>query len=204
MLRLCFVKGIIMSNINKILVTVVACVFMVCVACVSIVGIVTSNKDDTTTTTTLPEPQQTQSTAGTSSPAQGTAQTTTKAQDNSVSGTTTTKAPTSAPSSASAAVTGDLAKDIIGKWTDSAGMSGYEFLEGGKVNMTYVDLAGFGVPFDGKASGLYTLEGDTLTVKFSIYTATIKKVYRISIKENELSMYDLEDFEASTYARVTQ
>lgn len=173
---------------------------MVCIASVSIVGIVTSNKNDTTTTTTLPEPQQTQSTAGTSSPAQ----TTTKAQDNSVSGTTTTKASTSAPSSASAAVTGDLAKDILGKWTDSAGMSGYEFLEGGKVNMTYVDLAGFGVPFDGTASGLYTLEGDTLTVKFSIYTATIKKVYRISIKENELSMYDLEDFEASTYARVTQ
>lgn len=195
-----------MSNINKILITVVVCVFIICVASVSIVGMVTSDSKQVTTTapsTNLQAESTTEATTtapAVSKPVAGTAQPTSAAS------TTTTAASTSSTSvPSSAAVTGNLSADILGKWTDSAGMSGYEFLEGGRVNMTYVDLAGFGVPFNGKASGLYTLEGDTLTVKFSIYSATIKKTYRVSVSENELSMFDLEEKETSTYARtVTQ
>jgi len=181
---------------------------MICVASVSIVSIVTSNEKETTTTTDAPTgqyapaPESTTDVPPVSAQAQSTSQTTTAMPQNDAS--TSTTYPSTVPSStADPAVTGNLEADILGKWTDSAGMSGYEFLEGGRVNMTYVDLAQFGVPFNGKASGLYTLEGDTLTVKFSIYTATIKKTYRVSVAQNELSMYDLEERETSTYARAS-
>jgi len=195
-----------MSNINKILITIVSCVFMVCVASVSIVGIVTSNKNETTTAAADTQPQQGgEGTTAAGAPVasgdtQGTSQTTTvKPQDTS---STASAQPSTTQTTASPAVTGSLESDILGSWTDSAGMSGYEFLEGGKFNWTYVDLAGFGVPFNGKTSGVYTLEGDTLTIKYSIYSATIKKMYRVSVSQNELSMYDLEEHETSTYVRV--
>jgi len=197
-----------MSNINKILITVVSCVFMICVASVSIVSIVTSNEKEPTTTTDAPPSQYAPSGEGTadvppvSQQLQSTSQTTT-AKPQTDASLTTTSPSTASSSTTASAVTGSLETDIIGKWMDSAGMSGYEFLEGGRVNMTYVDLAQFGVPFNGKATGLYTLEGDTLTVKFSIYTATIKKTYRVSITQNELSMFDLEERETSTYARAS-
>ena len=189
-----------MSNINKILITIVSCVFMICIASVAIVSIVTSNKEEATTGTATAAPVEivTDTTAPTASaPAQSTG-TTTPAP------TTATTAPsTSSQTDASAAVTGDLATDILGSWKDSAGMSGFEFLEGGKVNGTLFDLAGFGVPLDGTTPGTYSLEGDILTIKFSIYTATIKKTYRVSISQNELSMYDLEEHETSTYMRAS-
>lgn len=196
-----------MSNINKILIAVVSCVFMICVASVSIVSIVTSNQKETTATTDAPPSQYIEPDTSTtqvpsvSQQVQSTSQTTTASSQQA---STATTAPSEAsPSTSASAVTGDLAADILGLWKDSAGMSGYEFLEGGKFNWTYVDLAGFGVPFNGKTSGLYTLEGDTLTVKYSIYSATIKKTYRISITGNELSMYDLEEHETSTYLRAS-
>lgn len=189
-----------MSNINKILITVVICVFMICVASVSIVSIVTSNKSETdtavTTTTTAPASQYEET------------QSTTQAAPTSVYTETSAVTTTTAPATTTAPVTSVPASEgletaILGKWTDSSGLSGYEFLEGGKVNWTYANLGQFGVPFDGYATGLYSLEGDTLTVKFSIYTATIKKTYRASVNGNELSMYDLEEHETSTYARVS-
>lgn len=196
-----------MSNTNKILIAVVSCVFMICVASVSIVSIVTSNQKETTATTDAPPSQYIEpDTSTTQAPSvsqqvQSTSQTTTASSQQA---STATTAPSEAsPSTSASAVTGNLAADILGLWKDSAGMSGYEFLEGGKFNWTYVDLAGFGVPFNGKTSGLYTLEGDTLTVKYSIYSATIKKTYRISITGNELSMYDLEEHETSTYLRAS-
>ena len=196
-----------MSNINKILIAVVSCVFMICVASVSIVSIVTSNQKETTATTDAPPSQYIEpDTSTTQAPfvsqqVQSTSQTTTASSQQA---STATTAPSEAsPSTSASDVTGNLAADILGLWKDSAGMSGYEFLEGGKFNWTYVDLAGFGVPFNGKTSGLYTLEGDTLTVKYSIYSATIKKTYRISITGNELSMYDLEEHETSTYLRAS-
>ncbi len=197
-----------MSNINKILIAVVSCVFMICVASVSIVSIVTSNEKETTTTTDAPPSQYAPSDESTtdslavSGQTQSTSQSTTvKPQTDS---TTTTTAPSEAsPSTSASDVTGNLAADILGKWNDSAGLIAFEFLEGGRVNMTYFDLAGFGVPIDGTSPGTYTLEGDVLTIKFSIYTATIKKTYRVSVSQNELSMYDLEEHETSTYMRAS-
>lgn len=190
-----------MSNINKILITIVACVFMISAASVGIVSIVTSDKKEAATTTTAPANITNEADTQASLQTPATQQNTTTQPPVSTSAapqSTTTTAPST---SAAQGTTGDLSKDILGKWMDSAGMSGWEFIEGGKVNWTYVDLEQFSVPFNGKTSGVYTLEGDTLTVKFSIYSATIKKVYRVKVSGNELSMYDFEEFETSTYIR---
>ncbi len=95
-----------------------------------------------------------------------------------------------------------LAELLIGKWTDSAGMSGFEFFEDGKASFTYANLATLGISFDGKIeNGTYTLEGNTLTVAYSIYTATIDKKYEISIENDVLKMKDLEELETVTFVR---
>lgn len=95
-----------------------------------------------------------------------------------------------------------LAELLIGKWTDSAGMSGYEFFADGRVSITYVNLEGFNIPFEGKAdNGAYTLSGDKLKISYSIYTATIDKTYTIAIANDTLTMRDIEDGNVSTYRR---
>lgn len=96
-------------------------------------------------------------------------------------------------------------KLIIGKWRDSADMSGYEFFEDGTVEITYVNLTVpvINMPVNGTTKGTYTLEGDTLTTKFSIYSATIDNYFKIKVSEKELSMTNLEEFETATYMRVT-
>ncbi len=121
----------------------------------------------------------------------------------STSAETVTSAETTAMST-TAVPAKSLAEQILGKWMDSAGMSGYEFFSDGRVAITYANLEGFNIPFDGTAdNGVYTLEGNRLTVKYSIYTATIDKKYEISIDGDTIYMKDLEDFETATYRRVT-
>ncbi len=93
---------------------------------------------------------------------------------------------------------------VLGKWRDSADMSGYEFFSDGTVEMTYVNLTVpvINIPVNGVAKGTYTLKGDKLTTKFSIYSATIENNYKVQINGSELTMLDLEENEKSTYMRV--
>lgn len=99
-----------------------------------------------------------------------------------------------------------LAQQILGKWTDSANMSGYAFYEDGTVEVTYVNLTVpiVNIPINGTAKGVYTLEGDKLTTKFSIYSATIEDSFTVKIEKNILSMYNLEERETSTYSRASE
>ena len=98
-----------------------------------------------------------------------------------------------------------LAEEIVGKWTDSAQMSGYEFFSDGTVIVTYVNLTVpvVNLPINGTAKGTYSLSEDNLTVKFSIYSKTIENNYKASIENNALSLYDKEERETATYERVT-
>lgn len=98
-----------------------------------------------------------------------------------------------------------LSELIIGKWTDSANMSGYEFFADGTVNVTYVNLTVpiLNIPVNGTAKGTYTLDGDMLTTKYSIYSATIEGKFRVSVENNMLSMYNLEEHETATYTKDT-
>ena len=168
-----------MSQSNKILIGIVGGVLAVCLAVVGVVSLANggNNEPDTTVTSGTTALQEVATTVpSTTAPVQ-----------------TTTAVTTTAP---------DLRSQLIGKWTDSAGMSGYEFLANGSVKMTYVNLSVFNIPFDGTADGVYILEGDKLTIKFSIYTATIENNYTVKIDGKMLSMYNLEEHETSTYTRV--
>ena len=50
----------------------------------------------------------------------------------------------------------DLSKEILGKWVDSTGMSGYDFHSDGTVDVTYVNLTipVLNIPINGSARGI--------------------------------------------------
>ncbi len=168
---------------KKIIVIAVSAVLVLALAGVGIYGAVTSaDKPADETTTAI---------------AQGADVTVTETEQDGSTGTTTPVSTTD-PGAA-------LAEAILGKWTDSANMSGYHFYEDGTVEMTYVNLTVpiINVPINGTSKGMYTLEGDKLTTKFSIYSATIENTYTVKVENNMLSMRDHEDGETATYARAT-
>lgn len=98
-----------------------------------------------------------------------------------------------------------LGKEILGKWTDSAGMSGYEFFENGKVTVTYFNLTVpiLNLPLSGTADGTYTLNGDRLEIAYSIYSKAIDYRFTASVENNRLSLKNLEDGDVSVYMRGT-
>lgn len=118
------------------------------------------------------------------------------------SSTTAQSAPqTTAPTTTAATVE----QQIVGKWMDSAQMSGYEFFTDGRVTVTYVNLTVpvIDLPINGTANGTYTIIGSTLNIKFSIYSRTISKNFEIvSISNRELVLRNTEDNEISTYSFV--
>ncbi len=97
---------------------------------------------------------------------------TTSATSAGISENTTVSAPVSTTQATT--VASQLEELILGKWIDSANMSGFEFFSNGTVAFTYVNLESFNIPFEGKAeNGVYVIDGDILTIKYSIYSATI-------------------------------
>ena len=190
-----------MSKSNKIIVIAISVTVAFCLTVVGITSLISSDKDNTDVSVTA--------TQEASADANGNVQESTQspAENSDVSESNATVPPSAQSSAAQTAPTTASAQDlsgaILGKWMDSAGMSGFEFSADGKVSFTYVNLSSFGVPFDGTArNGLYTLEGNILTIKFSIYTATIEKEYEVSIENDVLSMRDIEEKETSTYTRA--
>ena len=106
----------------------------------------------------------------------------------------------------SESTTGDnLSLAILGKWMDSANMSGFEFFNDGTVTVTYVNLTipFINLPISGTANGTYTLNGTELTMKYSIYTKTITKRYFASVNGTELSLRDLDEGDESTYHQAS-
>ncbi len=139
-----------------------------------------------------------------------------KNNNNGNSPDTATAAPTAAAQSnvsGTSAETGttvneadQLKTQLIGKWMDSANMSGYEFFENGSVNVTYVNLTVpvINLPINGTTTGSYTLNGNTLTVSFSIYQKTITDTFTASIENNALTLVNREDGDKATYQRQTE
>lgn len=193
-----------MTNINKILITVVVCVFMICVASVSIVKIVTtSDKTETTAQVeAFSEESTTISAEGSTDAIEAPVTSTQTSADPSQTDSDTTAAVTDA--AGSTAVAGDLQQQLLGKWSDSLGMLGFEFYEDGTVNTTYFDLKQLiGLDLSGSTKLPYTLEGDILTIKFSAYTGSAQWQFRVSVNGNELTMYDLDNRSTAVYTRVS-
>lgn len=100
----------------------------------------------------------------------------------------------------------ELSELILGKWTDSADMSGFEFFPDGTVEITYVNLTVpvINIPVNGKTKGTYTLKGDKLTTRCTIYSATIEYNYSVEADETSLTLISLEDLNKTTYMRKTE
>ena len=100
----------------------------------------------------------------------------------------------------------NLSELILGKWTDSADMSGFEFFDDGTVEITYVNLTVpvINIPVNGRTKGTYTLDGDKLTTRCTIYSATIEYNYTVSVNGNNLSLTNLDGLETTTYMRKTE
>lgn len=98
----------------------------------------------------------------------------------------------------------ELSQLIIGKWRDSADMSGYEFYEDGTFELTYVNLTipFINLPIEGTAKGTYTISGDKITTSISIYTASIGDTFTASVENNTLTLVS-SDGDKSTYSKVT-
>lgn len=167
-----------MKKSTKILIGAVAATLVVCIL---IVVIASRNKKPASPETTLTEP------------------TGTTYFD--LDTTATQPTITNPAVSDSATVPADLGLAILGKWMDSANMSGYEFFNDGTCSVTYVNLTipFINLPINGTAAGTYSLNGNELTTKYSIYTKTITKRFFASVSGSELSLKDLEDGEVSTY-----
>ena len=120
-----------------------------------------------------------------------------------VNPTTTTEPTTETTTESTTEKVPELSELLIGKWSDSAEMSGFEFYSDGKVSFTYANLASLGISFDGKLeNGTYSLKGNELTIAYSIYSATIDKTYEISIEDDVLKMKSTDDGKTSSYIRT--
>ena len=100
------------------------------------------------------------------------------------------------------AKTENIDSDLLGAWTSN--LSGYEFKDTGMVTITYIDLSlvGINLPISGKVDGIYTLEGDALTIKYSIYSGVIEKSYRYSVNGNTLTLTDLDSGDKGVYTKA--
>ena len=98
----------------------------------------------------------------------------------------------------------DVDKKLLGKW--SSKLSGYEFKEDGSVVITYIDLGALGIDlgFETETKGLYTLEGDKLNIKYSIYSSVIEKKYTYSVEGRILTLTDRESGEKGTYIKEAE
>ena len=125
--------------------------------------------------------------------------TTTVATVNPTNKVTTTEMTTTEPTTEKVP---ELSELLLGKWSDSAEVSGFEFFADGKVSFTYANLSALGLNFDGKLdNGTYTLVDNKLTILYSIYSATIDKTYEISIEDDVLTMTN-DDGRVSSYVKT--
>lgn len=85
-------------------------------------------------------------------------------------------------------------KQIIGKWKDSTGMVGYEFMEDGTAKFTVL-----GVP----VNGTYTMDKkeETITMTGTVLIKSISKTYKYQIEESKLTLTDVSSGDAATYVR---
>lgn len=92
-------------------------------------------------------------------------------------------------------------KKLLGSWKSN--LNGYEFKDTGVVAITFIDLSSMGItlPINGTVNGVYTLDGDTLTIKYSIYTGVIKKKFKYKIDGKVLTLIDTESGEKGNYIK---
>ena len=97
-----------------------------------------------------------------------------------------------------AALTGCAPKPeklIIGKWTDSAGLTAYEFMEDSTVRFSVLGADIKGVYSIDKKAGTVTLTGTVLT-------KSISRTYRFAVTESTLTLTGIDTGDSAVYTRV--
>ncbi len=91
---------------------------------------------------------------------------------------------------------------IYGLWRDGANMSGYEFKDGGVVEITFVNFTVpvINMPINGTYPGSFTVSGDKLTVSYSIYGKNISDTFTYAVTDNTLTLTG-SDGNTATYIR---
>lgn len=99
---------------------------------------------------------------------------------------------------------------ILGEWRDSSGKSGFEFLENNACKVTLLDfeVSILGNSLDGTFDGTYTVSkndnGDLcLTVTFTALFKSITKNYTYTLKDNALTLTDVESGNSVVYFAYT-
>lgn len=92
-------------------------------------------------------------------------------------------------------------KKLLGAWSSS--LNGYEFKDTGVVAITFIDLSSMGItlPINGTVNGVYTVDGDNLTIKYSIYTGVITKKFKYKIDGKVLTLTDKKSGDKGTYIK---
>lgn len=95
----------------------------------------------------------------------------------------------------------DVDKKLLGSWKSN--LNGYEFMDTGVVAITFIDLSSMGInlPINGTVNGVYTLDGNKLSVKYSIYTGVIEKNFKYEIDGKVLTLTDLSSGDVGTYIK---
>ncbi|MDD6022162.1 MAG: hypothetical protein ACI4GA_01805 [Acutalibacteraceae bacterium] len=99
------------------------------------------------------------------------------------------------------AVMKNIDKKLLGSWKSN--LNGYDFKETGIVAITYIDLSSMGIniPINGTVNGVYTINGDELTIKYSIYSGVITKNFKYKIDGKVLTLTDKKSGEKGTYIK---
>lgn len=79
---------------------------------------------------------------------------------------------------------------LLGQWSDNANFSGYEFFDNGTMKVTYFNMAVINLEdvIEGTYTGTYTVDGDKLSVSYTIYSKAITKNYTFKVDENTLTL----------------
>lgn len=95
------------------------------------------------------------------------------------------------------------ASSLIGQWTDSADLTGYNFKEGGMVDVTLVNfiVPVINMPINGTFNGTYTINGDEITISWTVGDNTNFNSYTYSVDNNILSLTNINNGEILTYRR---
>ncbi|MBR3094936.1 MAG: hypothetical protein IKH12_05035, partial [Clostridia bacterium] len=77
------------------------------------------------------------------------------------------------------------------------------FKEGGIVELTLVNFTVpvINMPINGTYNGTYQVDGDKLTIRYSVFGKSITDVYRFSVEGGTLTLTNEENGKVSSYMR---
>ena len=99
-------------------------------------------------------------------------------------------------------------KQIIGKWTNSAENSGYEFFNDGRVKMTYANftIPILEIPFEGEVEGTYTIDkkAETITMTGTFFVKRVSMTYDFKINKETLTLSNKNPAKSVVYIKQTE